>query len=578
VGSPKEWAETAVERGYTALAVADVDGLYGAVEFVKAAAAAGLHAIVGATLTLDRDSHCVVLAPDDRAYRQLCRLLSARNLLPNFTLEQVAADLDALLFLARSGGVLRRLARYVAPENLYALAPTDAPSGQPLLWDQVPHTCRRAYVPDAWFLQAEDRVPFDYLRQLRTGTQGRDSLVPWHVGAVLPEAREWARQFPDRRAADELSERCRFRFPFGTVHLPRISLPRQMDAGEYLATLCRLGLDARYATDRRAPAEARLNKELRIIGDSGYADYFLFVNEIFEFARRKRIPCTVRGSAASSIVGHLLGFTDCCPLANGLLFERFMSSARRDCPDIDIDIADFRRDEVIDYCYDHWGREHVAMASAIQFYRARGALRDAGRLLRLPTERISALIEAPDGDRQCPDLYRIAAHLVGRPRHLSVHCAGLIITPVPIRDLTPLAMTAKGIQLTHYDKDQAEAVGLLKIDLLGSSALSVIAEAKEWLVKAGRDWRDAGPIWDYKVNRLFAAGDTLGLHQCESPGMRQLCQAVRPRNQREVAMTLSLIRPGPASSGMKDTFVRRRRGLEEVSHIHPRMAELVGGT
>ena len=342
--------------------------------------------------------------------------------------------------------------------------------------------------------------------------------------------------------------------------------------------LCRLGLDARYAKDRRAEAEARLGKELRVIIQGGYADYFLYVREITDFARRKSIPVGVRGSAASSIVSYVLGFTECCPLVNDLYFERFMNPGRKDCPDIDLDIADNRRDEVIRYCYEHWGKERVAMASTIQFYRARGALRDAGRILKLSPERISTLVESPEGDRECPELYRIGGLLVGRPRHLGVHCGGLFVTPNPITDYTPLALAPKGIRITHFEKDQAAAIGLVKMDLLGNSALSVI-DAARWFVEAsGREFVEPGPALDFKVSRMFSRGDTLGVYQCESPGMRQLCCAIRPCNPKEVAATLSLIRPGPAAAGMKDAFIRRRRGLEAVDYVHPRMADFLGDT
>ena len=579
IGSPRQWLEAAAKHGYAALAVADVNGLYGAVEFAQAAVAVGVRPIIGATLLLDWDSSCIVLAPNDIAYRQLCRLLTARHMHSSFDLEKAAAGkIDELVFLSRYGSVLHALARLVPAENLFALAPANSNLAQPLLWDHLPHGCRRAFIPDAWFLNERERIPFAYLRELRTRGKGDDCLLATHAGAVLPDANEWRRQFSDQTTTQELVERCHFRFPFGTLRLPRIALPRDVTAAEHLGFLCRLGIQQRYSKTQRLQAEERLQRELQIIIHNGYADYFLYVNEIIEFARKQHIPTGVRGSAASSIVSYVLGFTECCPIEYDLYFERFMNPGRRDCPDIDIDIADHRRDEIIRFCYDRWGERHVAMASTIQFYRTRGALRDAGRVLRLPTDKISALIEASDGDRQCPDLYRVAAHLVGRPRHLGVHCGGLFITPEPITDAVPLAMATKGVRITHFEKDQAEAVGLVKMDLLGNSALSMIDEAKHWLQTGGRELSEPGPALDFKVNRLFAQGDTLGVYQCESPGMRQLCKAIAPRTPREVAMTLSLIRPGPAAAGMKDAFVARRRGLESVDYIHPRMADFLGDT
>lgn len=578
IGSPQEWVEAAVQRGYEALAIADVNGLYGAVEFAKAATAAGVRALIGATVSLDRDSSCIVLAPNEPAYRQLCRLLTARHMQSSFPLaEALAGGSDELVFLVRPGEGLHRLARVVPARQLFALPPGTIRQ-QPLLWDALPHGCRPLSVPEAWFLDEGDRVPFAYLRELRSRTHGGDDFRADHPGAVLPTAAAWGQRYPDQRVGQEILERCQFRFPFGSVRLPRIAVPPDTTAPEHLGLLCQLGLARRYSSAQRRVAEERLQRELQVIVGNGFADYFLYVNEIVEFARSKRIPTGVRGSAASSIVSYVLGFTECCPIENDLFFERFMNPGRRDCPDIDLDIADYRRDEIIRFCYERWGEEHVAMASTIQFYRARGALRDAGRLLRLPPATVGELIEGKDGERRNPELYRIASYLVGRPRHLGVHCGGLFITPEPIADVVPLALAPKGIRITHFEKDQAEAVGLVKMDLLGNSALAVIDEAKHWLVEAGKTWEEPGPVLDFKVNRLFARGDTLGVYQCESPGMRQLCSAIQPRNRREVAATLSLIRPGPAAAGMKDAYVRRRRGLDPVEYLHPRMAEFLGDT
>jgi DNA polymerase III alpha subunit len=215
------------------------------------------------------------------------------------------------------------------------------------------------------------------------------------------------------------------------------------------------------------------------------------------------------------------------------------------------------------------------MVSTVQFYRARGALRDAARLLGLPPERLRRLEE--EGD-PCPELFRIAALLTGKPRHLGVHCGGLLITPCPITDVTPLARAAKGILISHFEKDQAEAIGLVKMDLLGNSALTVIDEARSWLEAGGLELREPGPAYDYKVKRLFATGDTLGVYQCESPGMRQLCRAIAPGTPKETAAAISLIRPGPAAAGMKDAFIRRRLGLDPVTYLHPAMAEFLADT
>ena len=373
-------------------------------------------------------------------------------------------------------------------------------------------------------------------------------------------------------------DRCRFAFSFGTPLLPALKVPARETAMAYLRRLCDRAWREKYRDRSAAAARTRMLRELAVIDKHHFADYFLYVNDIIGFCYDHDIPVEVRGSAASSVISYLLGFTHCCPLEHDLYFERFMNPGRRDCPDIDIDIADNRRDEVIQYCYSRWGEDHVAMIATISTYRTRSAVHDAGRILRLPPDDVQRFLDRGASIAQETQLLRIAGRLVGLPRHLGIHCGGLVITPCPLTDITPLARATKGVVISHYEKDQAEAIGLVKMDLLGNSALSVINESIAWLDRRGKSFVEPGPRFDYKVKRLFANGDTLGIYQCESPGMRQLCRALEPGTPKEAAAALSLIRPGPAAAGMKDAFIRRRRGLEPVTYLHPRMATFLKST
>ncbi len=579
--SPGAWVRAAAERGYSAVALADVDGLYGAVEFAQAARAEGVRPILGALLEWAPGRPCVVLVRTEEGYGRLCRLLTARHTQPGFRVEDALArgGTEGLLFLARAPEVIAGLAGVVPAGSLYALAPggETPPGGQPFLWRGIPPGVPEAFIPEAWFLGEGDREAFACLRRLRETSGRYPRLEAEHPGAVLPFARDWEAAYPDRRGADAVEAACAFELPFGRVLLPRLALPAGATAEGHLREVCRAGLERLYppGSPRRQAALERFEKEFRAVAGSGFADYFLYVREIVRFAQEQGIPYGVRGSAAGCLLSYLLDFTRCCPLEHNLLFERFMNPGRKDCPDIDLDLADNRRDEVIAFCYRRWGPDHVAMVSTVQFYRARGALRDAARLLGVSPERLRRVEE---GAESCPELFRVAGLLVGRPRHLGVHCGGLLITPCPITDVTPLARAANGLLVSHFEKDQAEAIGLVKMDLLGNSALSVIAEASSRLRAAGRELREPGPAYDYKVRRLFAAGDTLGVYQCESPAMRQLCRAIAPATPRETAVAISLIRPGPAAAGMKDAFIRRRLGLEPVTYLHPAMAGFLAET
>ncbi len=200
---------------------------------------------------------------------------------------------------------------------------------------------------------------------------------------------------------------------------------------------------------------------------------------------RTTFPVEVRGSAAGSLIAHVLGFTRVCPVENRLYFERFMNPGRTDCPDIDIDFCWRRRDEVIRFCYEHWGFEHVAMVCNVNRYRLRSAIRDVGRALGLPPEQINQL--AREGKiKSTSPIYRLAEKLVDIPRHLGVHCGGIVVTPGPVCEIAPLERANKGVIITQYDKDAAEAVGLVKIDLLGNRSLSTVNEAIQ-IIHSGGD-------------------------------------------------------------------------------------------
>ena len=346
----------------------------------------------------------------------------------------------------------------------------------------------------------------------------------------------------------------------------------------------------------------RLARELEVIDRLGFTDYFVVVGEICRHAHRRGIPTVGRGSGASSIVTYLLGITNVDPLRYRLYFERFLHDQRRDLPDLDIDLCWRRRDDVIQHVYETYGADHVAMISTHNTFGARGAFRDAARAHGMApdtVDRSSRLIprngEAPlarllapsprgrDVPLEEPRFQRLLAaadRLIGLPRHLGIHPGGIVITDRPLDHYVPLEEATKGIVVTQYEMHAVEAVGLVKIDLLGNRAISVISETVE-LVRAG-----GGPVidpaaipdGDGATARLMRQGDTLGVFQLESPGMRNLLRQLETRDLDGAIAALSLIRPGPAGSGMKERFIRRARGLEPVEFLDPRLAEPLGDT
>ncbi len=362
------------------------------------------------------------------------------------------------------------------------------------------------------------------------------------------------------------------------------------------------GARRRYGPPLSRAVRERLERELAVIAQLDFCDYFLVVRDIVEFAEREGIPHVGRGSAANSIVSYCLGISAVCPLKFDLYFERFLNEFRTDVPDIDIDFCWRRRDDVINYVYARYGAGRVAMVSTHSTLRARSAFRDVGRVMGLPLDEVGALskllphygassIEEAMGmfpemagfpiDREpWRTVVGTALKIDGYVRHLSIHLGGLVIGDRPLTWYTPLEDSAKGIVVTQYEMKGIEAIGLVKIDLLGQRSLSIVAEAAR-SVEEGRGVRvdlDHLPDADPPTAALLRRGQTMGCFQIESPGMRALLQMQQAEDITDLIQGLSLIRPGPSSSGMKHAFIRRRRGEEPVPWPTPLLKEALGRT
>lgn len=337
------------------------------------------------------------------------------------------------------------------------------------------------------------------------------------------------------------------------------------------------------------PVRERLDFELDMICRMGFADYFLIVADIVGHARGLGTPTAGRGSGASSIVSYCLGITNVDPLKYNLPFERFLNPGRRDFPDLDIDFCWRLRDDVIDYVYKKYGDDHVAMIATYATFQPRSAFREVAKTFGLSDPVITKIQKMlkrginrnlPIQPRILHRIRRFAQELAGFPHHLSVHCGGVVITPDPIFRHAPLHRSEKGVVVTQYDKNGVEAVGLVKLDLLGNRAVSTIREAVDLveLTTGDRIEPEKLPDAEEKTIALLQSGDTIGCNQLESPAMRNLLRMMRPAGTAEVMQALALIRPGAASLGMKETFVKRARGLEKPTFSDPRLESVFGDT
>ncbi len=408
--------------------------------------------------------------------------------------------------------------------------------------------------------------------------------------------------FPQAVAATgEIAAACGAVLPDGRPIWPALKLPPDQTPDEALTALAEAGLAAKYAT-RTTQYAPRLAHELSAIAQHGYAPLFLVVADIVAFARRAGIPVSTRGSVANSLVAYCAGITTVDPIAHDLLFERFLSPARAQPPDIDMDFCSVRRDEVLAYVRDTYGPEHVALVGTVSTLQPQGAVREVGKAYGLDESQIGRITPHlphhwhPDPRRRDqrtvddvlhelddPLLREVVAAawtLIGQPDHLSVHPGGVVITPGPLTDVVPVQWAPKGFLFTQYDHGDVEAIGLPKLDLLGIRALTVLAAAAE-AVKRDHDpaFRvERIPLDDPPTGDLLARGETIGVFQCESDGAQRTLRKLRARTVADLAIANAFFKPGPATGGMAAAFVRRYRGEEAVRYLHPALARILGPT
>ncbi|MHC4300987.1 MAG: PHP domain-containing protein [Planctomycetota bacterium] len=464
--SVQRLVKRAKECGYGAIALADVNSIYGAVDFYKAAEKVNIKPILGVEILTD-NQRAILLVENNAGYRNLCRITTARNLCPKFDLiEQLKYNNEGIICICNQPELLVELKKFLEKDCLFAGCREPG---------QVEWATAHGIKPVAHtvfnIIEKDDIVTARLLakiRQLSVAGGGPQDNCGFNKLISERTFKRKFRVYPEAIGnAEQIAQRCDFQLLTGEYHLPRVKLAKGKSADKELGRLCHIGLAKRYGTvDKKAVK--RLEYELAVIQKNKFSDYFLVVHDIVNFAKRNDIPVEVRGSAAGSLVSYVLGFTRVCPIENNLYFERFMNPGRKDCPDIDIDLCWRRRDEVIEYCYGNWGSEHVAMISNINRYRKKSAIRDTARACGIEPGEVNRLVK----DRRIhPDspVYGLADRILGIPRHLGVHCGGIVITPSPVRDIVPLERANKGVIITQYDKDAAEAVGLIKIDLLGKS-------------------------------------------------------------------------------------------------------------
>ncbi|MEW6424047.1 MAG: DNA polymerase III subunit alpha [Bacillota bacterium] len=472
---------------------------------------------------------------------------------------------------------------------------------------------RRLQIPlvatnDVHYVKREHAEMQDVLLCIQTGKTIDDpNRLRFNSNELyLKSAEEMALKFGELPSAlkntQAIAERCKVTLGFNQLHLPDYPIPEGKTADSYLEELCFQGLRWRYA-EVTEPVRRRLDYELKVIKQMGYSAYFLIVWDFIHYARSRGIPVGPgRGSAAGSLVAYLLGITNLDPLQYGLLFERFLNPDRVSMPDVDVDLCFERRGEVINYVAQRYGADRVAQVATFGTMMARAAIRDVGRVFNMPyaeVDRVAKLVpaelhitieralqESPElremyeQNPQIKKLIDMASLLEGMPRHASTHAAGVVITREPLTHYLPLYKAADGPLTTQFAKDQIEELGLLKMDLLGLRTLTVIAEAIRLIAKGGGQAPDIEkiPLDDPNTFALLSTGETTGVFQLESSGMRAILRDLRPEVFEDIVALVALYRPGPLGSGMVEDFVKRKHGQRKITYLHPKLGPILRDT
>ncbi len=645
--------QKAVKFGIRSIALTDTNNLYGALSFYKKARALGIKPIIGTELLSQQNNvsgirqRVFLLARDLDGYKNICRIITRFNLVPEFKyakqraigsdiLTSIAELHEGIYFLTDSLYIAKQLTVTVDREFIKLLI---------IRPDQNISTQRQHYITakkmgigivgncDIFFMEKHDYQFHKLLTVIKEGglmsdashlthyQQEDDNL--WFAPSPLPgrstvvSTPRWLRATPYNyfQSPQEIAKRfencpellynsisvadnCNLEIPMDRYIFPKYNMKdsAKISPYEHLYNLCLKGATWRYGVVSDVVIN-RLKYELEIINKLGFPEYFLVVGDIIRFARDRSIPVVGRGSGAGSIVAYTLGITNVDPLKYNLCFERFMHPLRKDYPDLDIDLCWKKRDEVIDYVYRKY--QYVAMICTHNRFQLRSAFREAAKAYGIPNNQVNiyskfiprlpgctlseiagtipVLKELWRNNKSFNHIIKAADRLNGFPRHLGIHSGGIVIANDPIESYVPLEIASKGIVITQYEMHSIEDIGLIKIDLLGNRALSTITEAVK-LVKKNHQKiivPEKIPDREPKTVDLLKSGQTLGCFQIESPGMRNLLKMLRVSSIDETIASLSLIRPGPATGGLKELYVKRARGIEKTTHIDPRLEEVL---
>ncbi|MCD6270994.1 DNA polymerase III subunit alpha, partial [bacterium] len=648
-GLPKidELLDYAKSLQMDSLAITDHGVLYGAVEFFKKAKAKGIKPIIGCEVYLayesmyqkrphidDKKYHLVLLAKNETGYRNLVKLITKAHLegfyyKPRIDEKLLFENCEGLIALsaclqgkipkfiiANKFDEAQKLAQkyeyYFGKGNFY-LELQDHPNipEQKKVNKALIEIARKYKIPlvatnDSHYLKPEDAKAQDILMLINTGAKPDDPerLTMLQDDFSLRSPEQMIEAFKDVPEAIENTQRiveeCNFEFNLQKTRLPHFPLPEDTTPDDYLRELCIVGLKKR-GLKLKGEIKQRLEYELETIKKTGFASYFLIVQDVVNWAKENGIITGPgRGSVGGSLVAYLTGITNINPLKYNLLFERFLNPERISMPDIDLDFTDTRRDEVIDYVARKYGRDHVAQIITFGTMAARAVVRDVGRVLGYPysfCDRIAKLIpfgftldEALNkidelrqmyiGDEKVQKLIDFSKKLEGVARHASTHACGVVISPEPLTNIVPLQHPTQDDKtiVTQYEMHSIEDLGLLKMDFLGLKNLTIIENTVRLIEKTQGKTIDIHriPYDDKKTYKLLQEGKTTCVFQLESSGMKRWLRQLKPSQFEDVVTILALYRPGPMQ--FIPEYVERKRGKRKIEYLHPKLKNILKPT
>ncbi len=633
------------EMGQTAVAITDHGCMYGVIEFYKAAKKRGIKPILGCEVYVAKRSrldkvheldsenrHLVLLCENEVGYRNLIAMVSQSWTegfynRPRVDFELLEKHHEGLIALSAclAGEIPRALMRndyqgareaalryrdIFGAENFFLELQDHGLENQHYVNPQIIRLSRETGIPlvvtnDCHYIAKEDSEMHHILICIQTGrtVEDQDTLEFGSDEFYVKTEEEMRKLFPELpEAADntaKIAERCNVEIEFGKTKLPRFDTPDGSDSKTFFERLCFEGLRRRYGEAPEQSLVDRLSYEISVISQMGYVNYYLIVWDFIRYAKSVGIPVGPgRGSGAGSLCAYCVGITNVDPIRYGLIFERFLNAERVSMPDFDIDFSDERRDEIIQYVLDRYGADHVAQIVTFGTMAARGALRDVGRAMAIPYNKVDVVAkQVPmepgitldaalknsqsfrqmyETDDQVKSLVDMARKLEGMPRHASTHAAGVLITDKPVTEYVPLAKN-DDVVVTQFTMTAIEELGLLKMDFLGLRNLSVIDNAQKLIQRSEPEFSiETIPSDDPATFRMLAAADSVGVFQFESGGMKRLLMQAEPESIEDLIAIISLYRPGPMQ--FIPMYVENRKHPEKVVYRHEKLRPILDVT